>query len=111
MTGIRLPDLTRAALAVRDMQRGVIVLPAKPGVEAASLLARIRALEVELAKEREEQARRAHREDRVKAITLRVVDGRAAWRAKMGLRREALVVIQSHQITTADVWQARTDDD
>jgi len=96
---VRRHDLSSAALTAQSLRSprpqsepAVFILP--PSAKAreaakleaikttAELLARIHALEAEKA----EMVNRAHREERVKAITCRVVDNRTPWRAKMGCR-------------------------
>jgi hypothetical protein len=74
--------------------------------ERDALKLRVAELEAELAKTGDVAKARAHRDERVKAITLRVVDNRATWVAKMGLKQRApLVAITSTRVITADVWQ------
>lgn len=107
-------NLMRSASALREMQR-----PATPPAvivqHDAAELARLRAENARLVSERDAAhhaaAARAQREERVKAITLRVVDGRAAWAAKIGLRRPPLVALTSRHVITADVWQLPPADD
>jgi len=53
---------------------------------------------------------RVLREERVAAITRRVVDNRSAYAAKLGLRTLPQVVITSRQVITADAWQAPPQD-
>ena len=61
----------------------------------AELLARIHALEAEKA----QMIDRIHREDRLRSITLRTVDNRASWRAKMGFRgAQATTTIVTTQV-------------
>lgn len=89
-------NLVRAALTAQSLRSprppAVFILP--PSAKAresakleaikttAELLSRIHTLEAEKA----EMINRAHREERMKAITCRVVDNRTSWRAKMGFR-------------------------
>ena len=94
-------NLHRAAHTVRSMQPAVVIHDAA----SAALKARVRQLEAELHTAQTAAAARAHREDRLQAVTLRVVDRRAAWAAKMGLKqRLPLVAITSQHVITADVW-------
>jgi len=94
----RLPD---AAENLRRMQAA----PAVVLVQDPALVARVAELERQL-------AARAHREERVKAVTIRVVDRRAAWESKMGLRqRQPLVALTSQRIVTADSWEPQTSEE
>lgn len=102
--------LRSAAQALRTMQPATVVI--RDYGERDALRDQVKQLEAELNATRNAAAARAHREERVKAITLRVVDRRSAWAAKMGLQCTApLVAITSHQVITADVWQQPESDD
>jgi len=71
--------------AAEVMERAFDDLAPAPATEVVIIgqfMARIAALEAEL----KQATAKAHREDRVAAITLRVVDRRASWAARMGLR-------------------------
>ena len=100
-------NLQTAAHTVRSMQAttpATVII--RDYAERDALKLRVAELEAELAKTGDVAAARAHREERLKAITLRVVDNRAAWAAKMGLKQRApLVAITSTRVITADVWQ------
>ena len=68
----------------------------------AELLCRIHALEAE----RAALINRQHREERVKLITVREVDRRHAWRAKMGLRGSVrtCAVITARSMSAVDTY-------
>ena len=92
----RMPD---TAAKLRSMQAPVVI------VQDASLKARVVELEAALTTATDAAKERAHRNERIKAVTIRVVDRRAAWEAKMGLRQcQPLVCLTSQRIITADVW-------
>jgi len=92
----RMPD---TAAKLRSMQAHVVI------VQDASLKARVVELEAALTAATDAAKERAHRNERVKAVTIRVVDRRAAWESKMGLRQQQpLVCLTSQRIITADVW-------
>jgi hypothetical protein len=79
--------------------------PAVVVVQDPALVARVAELEAALAKTGDAAKERAHREERVKAVTIRIVDRRAAWESKMGLRqKQPLVCLTSQCIVTADTW-------
>ncbi len=102
--------LQSAAATLRTMQPATVVI--RDYGERDQLQARVLQLEAELLKATTDAAARAHREERIKAITLRVVDRRTEWAAKMGLQRKApLVAITSRHVITADVWQQPSNDD
>lgn len=72
-----------------------------PASIAEAAAARIQELEAQLTAERAQLAelvQRAHREERVEAITLRVVDRRAEYAAKTSRGRSAAVTITSHYV-------------
>lgn len=74
-------------------------------VQDPALVARVAELEAALAKTGDVARDRAQREERVKVVTIRVVDRRADWEAKTGLRqKQPLVCLTSQRIVTADVW-------
>jgi hypothetical protein len=99
-------NLQSAAQAVRGMQGTPATVVIRDYGERDALKARVAELEAELAKTGDVAKARAHREERLRAITIRVVDNRAAWAAKMGLKQRApLVAITRRHIITADVWQ------
>jgi hypothetical protein len=106
-----LPSNTRQSLA--HSARAVRSMRAVPAVIVQSGdVAEIARLRAELDQARAERdaalhaaAARAQREDRVRAITLRVVDRRADWAAKQGLKARPLVALTSQRIITADVWE------
>jgi len=92
----RMPD---TAAKLRSMQAPAVI------VQDASLKARVVELEAALTAATDAAKERAHRNERVKAVTIRVVDRRAAWEAKMGLRQQQpLVCLTSQRIITADIW-------
>lgn len=91
------PDLHRAALAVRAMRQPVVIVHQ----DAPATTARIRDLEAQLATAQRQLAERAHREDRVNAITLRLVDNRAAWLAKTGKGPAPHITITTHHVDVA----------
>lgn len=112
---IRRHDLSSAALTAQSLrtprpQNEPIVFNLQPSAKArenakldalkttAELLARIHALEAEKARTID----RAHREERVRLITSRVVDNRTSWRAKMGFKgsqaTSAVVTSQSFRV-------------
>jgi hypothetical protein len=98
-------QLDRSATALRLMQ-GPAVIVRRDEAEITRLKAALKAAEEARDAALNAAAARAHREERVKTITLRVVDNRLAWAAKMGLtQRQPLVVMQTERIVTADVWQ------
>ena len=104
-------NLHSAAHTLRTMQTPATVVIRDYG-ERDALQARVQQLEAHLHAATTAAATRAHREERVKAITIRVVDGRAEWAAKMGLQCTApLVAITSRHVITADVWQQPTAED
>ena len=106
MHTITLPASTRANLAHASFLKGVGSPKAAPAVEdQASLLLRIDKLTRELSAERKRNAERAHREERVRAITVREVDRIAEWYAKQPKARTPHVLIKSEKIVTADVWE------
>lgn len=79
--------------------------PAVIIVQDPALVARVAKLEAALAKTGDVARDRAQREERVKVVTIRVVDRRASWEAKMGMRqKQPLVCLTSQRIVTADVW-------
>lgn len=100
-------NLHTAAQTVRGMQAttpATVVI--RDYAERDALKLRVAELEAALAHKDDAAAARAHREERLKAITIRVVDNRHAWAAKMGLKQRApLVAITSTRVITADVWQ------
>jgi hypothetical protein len=105
--------LSHSAAALRTMRS-----PAAPVVivqHAAAELARLRTENARLLTEIHAaltaSAARAQREERVKAITIRVVDGRAIWAAKQGLKRPPLVALTTRRVITADVWELPQADD
>jgi len=100
-------NLQTAAQTVRGMmQAPTATVVIRDYAERDALKLRVAELEAALAHTGDVAAARAHREDRLKAITIRVVDGRATWAAKMGLKQRApLVAITSRHVITADVWQ------
>jgi hypothetical protein len=103
-------NLATAAQTLRGMQPATVVMHDYAARDA--LAAKVRQLEAQLHTATTAAAARAHREERLKAITLRVVDGRANWYAKMGLKqRVPLVAITSTHVITADVWQQHTNED
>lgn len=103
--------LPRAAQAVREMKTASFVV-VKDEAEIARLKAELKAAQAALKTAANAAAARAHREERLKAITIRVVDRRDAWAAKMGLKQRApFVAITSERIVTADVWQLPTPDE
>lgn len=103
-------NLHGAAQTLRTMQPATVVI--RDYGERDALQARVQQLEAQLHAANTAAASRAHREERVKAITIRVVDGRAEWAAKMGLQCTApLVAITSRHVITADVWQQPTAED
>lgn len=109
---IKLPDLTRAAHAVRDMRPVVVVSRTPEGGETIQALqARIRELEAEKTQADQAAARKAQRLDYLNARTLRIVDRRAAWRAKQPGRHQPVVTITPRRIEVLDVWQPAAADD
>lgn len=101
-------QLIESATRLRQMQQPMLI------IEHGT--ARIEELEKELAKARAERdaarnaaVERAHREERVKAKTIRVVDNRAAWQAKQPKARLPMVAMHSTRVITADVWQQPTE--
>lgn len=96
-TRARLPDV---AEKLRGMQAPAVII-----VQDPALVARVAKLEAALAKTGDVARDRAQREERVKVVTIRVVDRRASWEAKMGMRqKQPLVCLTSQRIVTADVW-------
>lgn len=96
--------LHSAAATLRTMQPATVVI--RDYGERDQLQARVQQLEAELLSANNAAKTRAHREDRIKAITIRVVDRRNEWAAKMGLQSKApFVAITSRHVITADVWQ------
>jgi len=85
------------------------VVIVKTDTESAALRQQIEALKAENTALRCDAAARAQREERVKAITLRVVDNRAAYAAKLGLKRPPLVVIRPTRVITAEAWELPTE--
>lgn len=99
-------NLQTAAEKVRGMQVATVVI--RDYGDRDALQARVLQLEAKLNAANNAAAERAHREERVKAVTIRVVDRRAQWAAKMGLQCTApLVAMTSTHVITADVWQQR----
>lgn len=113
-----LPSSARQSLALSARSlRGMHATPAViVQMGDVAEVARLKAALVKAEKERDAAVRaaaeRAHREDRVRAITLRIVDRRAEWAAKTGLTQAPpLVVMHSTKVITADVWeQPRAED-
>jgi ABC-type nitrate/sulfonate/bicarbonate transport system ATPase subunit len=103
--------LSHSAATLRTMRQPAVVIVHHDAAE----LARLRAENARLTSERDAAqnaaAARAQREERVKAITLRVVDGRATWAAKIGLKRPPLVALTTRRVITADVWELPQADD
>ena len=96
--------LQSAAATLQRMLPATVVI--RDYGERDALQARVHQLEAELLSASTAAASRAHREERLKAITIRVVDRRSAWAAKMGLKSTApLVAITSNRVITADVWE------
>lgn len=83
--------------------RGIVTLKQRrkadpaPAADAATTQ-RLQELEAQLAAAQAQLAERAQREERVKAITLRVVDNRAAYAAKTGAGRRPAVTITSRYV-------------
>ena len=103
-------NLIGAAQQLRRMQPATVVI--RDYGERDALRLQVQQLEAELHQTQGIAAARAQREERVKAITRRVVDRRSEWAAKMGLKRSApLVAITSTHIITADVWQQPAQED
>jgi hypothetical protein len=69
-------------------------------------LARLREQVARLTRERDAAvsaaAARAQRAERVRAVTLRVVDGRAAFAAKQARGRAPLVIVHPHSVQVVD---------
>jgi hypothetical protein len=106
---IRLPDLNRPALTLRNMKAPVVFVKSN---EETALRDRINALECALEVERARSAETAHRWERVRKNTIRVVDRRAEWAAKMGLKQQQpLVALTSRRIVTADAWEIPHDEE
>lgn len=106
-------SLALSARSLRSMQATPAVIVQQGDVaEVARLKAALAKAEAERDAALNAAAARAHREDRLRSITLRVVDRRAEWAAKMGLTQAPpLVVMHSTKVITADVWeQPRADD-
>ena len=102
--------LQSAAEKQRSMRVATVVI--RDYGERDALQARVHPLEAELHAANNAAAARAHREERLKAVTIRVVDRRAAWAAKMGLKQHTpLVAITSTHVITADVWQQPSTED
>lgn len=99
--------LTRSAETLRQMQTATpAVIVQRDDAEVRRLQAEVSRLKTERDAAVKAAAERAHREERVKAITLRVFDGRAIWAAKMGLNQTTPVVaLTSRRIHTAEVWE------
>lgn len=96
--------LQSAAATLQRMQPATVVI--RDYGERDALQARVLQLEAKLHAANNAAAARAHREERVKAKTIRVVDRRHEWAAKMGLQCTApLVAMTSTHVITADVWQ------
>ena len=103
-------NLATAAQTLRGMQPATVVI--RDYAERDALAAKVQQLEAQLQTATTAAAARAHREERLKSITIRVVDGRANWYAKMGLKQRApLVAITSSRVITADVWQQHVSED
>jgi hypothetical protein len=106
--------LTTAARTLQGMQPQTTrtltpttepVVIVKQDTHAEALRSQIEALKAENTALRSAAHERAHREERIKAITIRVVDNRAAYAAKLGLKRPPLVVIRPQRVITADAWE------
>jgi len=98
-------QLIRSAEALREMKAPAVFIDTNTD-EVAKLKARVSELTAERNAALKSVAERAHREERVKSITLRVVDNRAGFAAKLGSKKRVpLVTITSQHITTTDVWQ------
>lgn len=96
-TRARLPSV---AAKLREMQAPAVIT-----IQDPALIARVEELERQLAQTGDVAKERAHREDRLRAITIRIVDRRASWTAKMGLKQQQpLVCLTSQRIVTADHW-------
>lgn len=75
-----------------------------------ALRAQLTAARAEITQLKAAALERVLREQRVQAITRRVVDNRSAYAQKLGLRTPPQVVITSRQVITADTWQAPAQD-
>lgn len=111
-TKLSLPahTLTRAALRqsaeiTAHMRQPAPVLLIENATTTA-LRAQLSAARAEITQLKSASLERVLREQRVQAITRRVVDNRSAYAAKLGLRTPPQVVITSRQVITADTWQA-----
>jgi hypothetical protein len=87
-------NLQPAAAVLRTMQP-----------DTAALQARVKELETALRKANAATVARAHREDRLNAVTIREVDNRAAWYAKQPKGRQPQVILTPRHVITAEVWQ------
>jgi D-aminopeptidase len=96
---------------VRELEAEVERLQAQQ-LETARLeaakLARVKSgLEAEVARLRAEQVERAHRQLRVDAITISVVDGLETWRRKMGIDAQPRkITIRPGTVYITDVFAA-----
>ena len=108
MTRIRLQS---AADTLQRKQTTPATVVIRDYGERDQLQARVAQLEAELLKVSNAAAERAHREERVKAKTIRVVDRRHEWAAKQPKARLPNVAMHSTGIITADVWQQPAHED
>jgi hypothetical protein len=108
-TRLRLPNLAAVAQTAKHLRQPVVIVaPSKKNeAELQKLRDRVRELEAF----QQAAIDRAQREDRVKAKTLHVTDNRAAWAAKLGIRRQPFVAITPLRVITSDVWQSGHPDD
>ena len=105
-TTINLPLETRAALCHDSFLKALGSPKERQKVEGnAELLLKIKKLTEDLEAERNRNAEKAQRDERLAKITIRVVDRRNEWYAKQPKARLPAVYVSSQQIITADVWQ------